>query len=208
MNAQWAKVRQEWRANRRLRIGVLLALLVVGVHLLLVMGDHRRSTMAAYAKDLELQARMEGVGRDEAWPARADEATAKYEAMMSAIPVVTGSGLAKAELQNWLTQFAASAEVSEPRVKVEDSLEVPDHPGMWQVLARLDGKIGQYGHAGFARALSGALPWIQVERLEIAEGAPARVSVVVRGYYRQNPASGDVDATVQSRPPALGGGLR
>lgn len=197
MRAQWDRVRREWQANRRLRLGALVALLVVGVHLLLVMGDHRQATMDAYAKDLELQARMEGVGRDAQWPARADEAQATYDAMMAGIPVVTGSGLARAELQNWLDQFAAATAVSEPRVRVEDSLEVPGHPEMWQVLARLDGKIPQYGHAGFARGLSDALPWVQVERLEIAEGAPARVSVVVRGFYRQQSLDPAPDATVQ-----------
>lgn len=187
MRGHWDTIRREWQANRRLRLGALIALLVIGVHLLLVMADHRQSVAQAYAKDLELQARMEAVGRDGKWPARADQAEAEYRAMLDAIPPVTGAGLARAELQSWLTRFAAAAAVSDPKVRVEDSLEVPDHPGMWQVLARLDGQVQQYGHAGFARALSEALPWIQVERLEIAEGAPARVSVVVRGFYRQQP---------------------
>ena len=56
---------------------------------------------------------------------------------------------------------------------------------MWQVMARLDGKLPQYGQAGFLRELSEALPWIQAERLEIVEGQPGRVSLVVRGYYRR-----------------------
>lgn len=205
MRAQWEKMRAEWQSNRRLRLGALVALLVIATHGLLVMGDRRQAIEDAYAKDLALQARMEGIGRDAQWPARADEAEAKYAALLEAIPLVTGSGLARAELQNWLTQFATSAAVSEPKVRVEDSLEVPGHPGMWQVLARLDGRIEQYGHAGFARALSDALPWIQVERLEIAEGAPARVSVVVRGFYRQSTAAQPADAAAAPVAAAAGG---
>ena len=62
---------------------------------------------------------------------------------------------------------------------------MPDYPEMWQVMARLDGQIPQYGQAAFLRALSEALPWIQAERLEIAEGDQPRTVLVVRGYYRQ-----------------------
>ena len=35
------------------------------------------------------------------------------------------------------------------------------------------------------RALAEALPWVQVERIEIAEGDAPRVVVTFRSYYRK-----------------------
>ena len=197
MRAHWEKVRAEWRSSRRLRVGTLVALMVVGTHLLLVLGDQRQAMVDAYTSDLELRARMEAVAREGEWPERAERAETAYAALVGAMPLVTGPGLARAELQNWLTQFAASAGVGEPRIRIEDSLAVPGHPGVWQVLARLDGQIQQYGQGPLARSLSEALPWIQVERLEIAEGAPARISVVVRGFYRQDDSARTDEASAE-----------
>ena len=72
---------------------------------------------------------------------------------------------------------------------MEDTLDVPDHPDMWQVLARLDGQIPAFRHEKFLRAVAQDMPWIQVERLEIAEGTPARVGMTVRSYYRRSPVA-------------------
>ena len=79
---------------------------------------------------------------------------------------------------------------------------MPGYPDLWQVMARLDGKLPQYGQAGLLRELSEALPWIQAERLEIDEADPARVVLVVRGYYRQ--ADADEPAATSDLAPDAG----
>ena len=188
MRAQWSKARDEWRVNRRLRLAVLVALVVLSVHALAGLHRQKAVLVERYTADVELQARMQGINQQTEWTARAQDAGARLAKLREQMPAVSGSGLAQAELQNWLTQFATNTAVAEPMIRVEDTLEVPSYPDMWQVLARLEGKIPQYGQAAFVRALSEGLPWIQVERLEIDEGAPARINVVVRGYYRRAPA--------------------
>lgn len=182
---QWTKVRAEWRTNRRLRMVTLVALAVLVLHGLSGLDERTRGDMQRYAGDLELQARLDGLRVQDEWTARADEADAALGAMRERVPEVTGAGMAQAELQAWLTELAASNGLPDPRVRVEDTLDVPGHPELWQVLARLDGAIPQYGQGAFLRALSDALPWIQVERIEIGEGTPSRLSVVVRAYYRR-----------------------
>ena len=181
----WQRARDEWRANRRLRLAGMAALAFLGLHLLLAMGEQRRVLAERYGRDVELQARFAGMQEQKDWPGRADQAEVGLAEMRARIPAVTGAGLAQAEMQAWLTELAARTGLVDPKVKVEDTLDVPDYPEMWQVMARLDGQIPQYGQAAFLRALSEALPWIQAERLEIAEGDQPRVVLVVRGYYRQ-----------------------
>lgn len=188
MRARWARIDEEWRANRRLRMAVLIALVVLSVNVIVSLETRKQALIASYTSDLELQARLEGVSRQVQWKLRAKDAEARLEALRGQLPVVSGSGLAQAELQSWLTQLASAAGLAEPQVKVEDTLEVEGHPDLWQVLARLDGQLPAYGQAAFLRAVSDGLPWIQVERLEIAEGMPARVGLTVRGYYRRGQA--------------------
>lgn len=188
MRARWARVGEEWRANRRLRMAVLIALVVLSVNVIVALEKQKQALITGYTSDLELQARLEGVSRQVQWKLRAKDAEARLEALRGQLPVVSGSGLAQAELQSWLTQLASAAGLAEPQVKVEDTLEVEGHPDLWQVLARLDGQLPAYGQAAFLRAVSDGLPWIQVERLEIAEGMPARVGLTVRGYYRRGQA--------------------
>ena len=188
MLARWARISEEWRANRRLRMAVLIALVVLSVNVIVSLETRKQALIAGYTSDLELQARLEGVSRQSQWKLRAKDAEVRLAALRGQLPVVSGPGLAQAELQSWLTQLASSTGLTEPQVKVEDTLEVEGHPDMWQVLARLDGQLPAYGQAAFLRTVSNGLPWIQVERLEIAEGTPTRVGLTVRSYYRRGQA--------------------
>ena len=201
IGARWERARDEWRANRRLRLAGMAALAFLGIHLLLAMGDRRAEVAERYGRDVELHARFSGMQEQKDWPERAEQAEAGLAEMRARIPAVTGAGLAQAEMQAWLTEFAGRTGLIEPKVKVEDTLDVPGYPDMWQVMARLDGQVPQYGQGAFLRALSEALPWIQAERLEIGEGNQPRVVLVVRGYYRQ---AGDEmqDAEAASAPAA------
>lgn len=181
----------EWRASRRLRLIVLIVLVVVAGHGLSALAARTDADRQRYASDLELQLRLEGLRGPNLWAPRADEAEAALEAANGRVPEVSSAGSAQAELQAWMTALAAGTGIPDARIRVEDTLDVPGHPGLWQVLGRIDGQIPQYGHGTFLRALSEGLPWIQADRIEIGDGTPARLSLVVRGYYRRAEASPD-----------------
>lgn len=198
---QWDKLRAEWRANRRLRLAALIALVFLAAHGLSALADQTGIHRKRYTSDLELQMRLEAVRGQDAWEERARQAEAALEATRLRVPDVTSAGLAQAELQTWLGSLGAVNGIAEPRVRVEETLDVPDHPDMWQVIGRLDGQIPQYGQGAFLRALSEGLPWIQAERIEIADGAQARFNVVVRAYYRRAaPGAGGGEPPASPQP--------
>lgn len=189
IRAYWQRVRDEWRANRRLRLAGMVALAFVAFHLVFALEQRRQSLATQYGNDLELQARLQGMRGQADWDERAAQAEAALEEMRTRMPEVTGAGLAQAELQSWLSGLAEDNALTEPKVRVEQALDVPGYPDMWQVVARLDAEIPQYGDAAVLRALSAGLPWIQAERLDIGDGAPAKLALVVRGYYRRAPGA-------------------
>ncbi len=179
------KLLADWRSNVRLRIGAMVALAILVANLLAAMERAKDVRIQAYERDARLDASMREMSREPAWVERAAQARQQLGQMREGLPAVERAGLVKAEMQVWLTRLAQDTGLVAPQIKVEEALEVPEHPDFWQVVARLEGTLPQYGHGPFVRALAEGLPWVQVERMELTEGKAARVSVVVRGYYRR-----------------------
>ncbi|MCG8277904.1 hypothetical protein [Stenotrophomonas sp. NLF4-10] len=185
------QLRSQWQATPRLRYGVMVIAAILGLQVLFMLSDLVHARVAAHAADMEMLARLEGLHGETWWPERAGKTQEMLEAITDRIPEVAGKGMAQAESQAWLTRLAADQALAEPRVKVEDTVEVDGYPDMWQVISRLEGKLPGYGHEAFMRAVAEALPWVQVERMEIAEGSTPRVVVTFRSYYRKAPPTAD-----------------
>ena len=182
------QLRQQWRDNPRLRYGGLVIVAILGVQGLLMLSDAVGKRVAAYTGDLEMQARLEGVRKESWWPERAEKARAMLDTVNQRIPQVAGKGMARAESQAWLTKLAAEQQLGQPQIKVEDTVEVEGYPDLWQVISRLEGQLPQYGQEPLMHALSLARPWVQAERMEVAEGDTPRVTITFRSYYRKAPA--------------------
>lgn len=195
------RARAEWRASRRLRLGVLAAVLFLGAHAILALSDHRKAAVESYARDEALFVRLQEASREQQWPSRADAAESRLAEVRHSVPPARSDGLAQAELQAWLTDLAAHAGMSQANVRVETSLPVPGQDGMWQVLARLDGNLPEARIRDLVRALAEARPWVRTERLELQAGQQPRASLVVRGYFRA------ADALDASKPPRRPAGL-
>jgi len=193
---QMQRALDEWRRSRRLRLAALVAFAILGAHAALAMSDRLHAREEAFRRDVQLLGRLEEASREAGWPARARAAETALAQERHSIPPARSDGLAQAEMQAWLTDLAVFAGVAGPAVRVETSLPVPGQPGTWQVLARLDGQANPTALPVLSRALTSALPWVRTERLEVVGGDNGRVSLVVRGYYRQG------DALEAQAPPA------
>lgn len=196
---QIARIRQEWQANRRLRLGALVILLVAGAHIASGLGERRSAIASDYRRELELLRRLQDASREALWPKRAAQVEAALQAERASLPTAPTAGAAKAEMQAWLNAQVPPTGVRVERIQVEAATDVPDHPGFWQVPARVDvvAPLGTVG--GFMRRLSEALPWIQAERVEASGEGETRLSVILRGYYRKGPR-----AAAPTKPPADG----
>ena len=184
--AQLRQMREEWRHNRRLRLGALAILMILGTYAVLMLSDRQRAMAEAYERDAVLAVKLEQVAREQEWPRRADQAEAVLARLRKSIPETGSDGAAQADIHAWLTEQAASVGLESPQVRVEATVAVPDHPELRQVLARLDATLPEGKVDTLARTLSKGLPWIQTERLEIVSGPPGRVMVIVRAYSRKS----------------------
>ncbi|MBN8798210.1 MAG: hypothetical protein J0H45_02455, partial [Stenotrophomonas nitritireducens] len=126
------KLLADWRSNLRLRIGGMVALVILLVNLLAAMEKAKETRIQAYERDARLAASMQAMSREQAWPARADEAQLQLEQLQVGLSEVERVGQVKAEMQVRLARLAQEAGIATPSIKVEDALEVPDHPNSWQ----------------------------------------------------------------------------
>ena len=190
MAAQIDRVLAEWRASRRLRLVMLVIVLVAGVHLALSTSDRRAAAIEEYRRDAGLVERLREASAESAWPARADAAGEQRAQVQDGMTEVTSVGLAQAEVQAWLTQQAQGAGLSEVNVRVETTLDVPGHPELWQVMARLDATLVEGQLGPFLQAFAAGLPWIQAERLDVSSTTNGqRLVLTARGYYRKAPGA-------------------
>lgn len=186
---QWNQLLAQWRANRRLRLFMLGALLIAGTHGLLALDDATTGRMQQHAADEDLLTSLQVAGRGLEWPQRAQDAEKALQVLRESTPAVVGSGMAEAELQAWLSTLARDHKLSDVKIQVEATVDVPGHPGLLQSVARLDGMIPQYGQQAFLKELAGALPWVQVQNLDLSGEGPTRVALIARAFYRQSEAA-------------------
>lgn len=191
----------QWRDNRRLRMAVLVALVVLALHLLAGFGRHREAAMQAHAADMRLRQRLERIAGQPAWVERAKQAETELDGLRREMRIAANAGQAQAEIQAWLVEFAKAQNLAGPTVKVQDVLDVPGHPQLVQVLARLDGTLPAFAQQSLVRGLERGLPWLQVERLEIGEQGEAKVSLVMRAYYRRTEPGAVVQAATAEAMP-------
>lgn len=200
LRAQWLKVREQWQGNLRLRLAAMVIVVFAGLHVLSALDGWQAKVVARYEDDLQLRERMELVVAQPEWVDRASQAEAELDALQRQILQVGSAGQAQAEARAWLTELAGTVGLEGPTIKVESVLDVPGHADLQQVLARLDGKLPEFGQALLLRSLSRGLPWMQVERLELGEQTKSsRVNMVVRFYYKRG--AGEVAAIMQEDSP-------
>ncbi len=193
--AQWDRIAAEWRSNRRVRLIVIVIVAVGGMHLSFAASERRVPAIEEYRRDAELVARLREASRESSWPERAAEAAQRLAEVEQTLPQVASTGLAQAEVQAWLVQQAQGAGLGEPSVRVETTLDVDGHPGLWQVLARLDAMVPEGRLGPFLQAVDGGLPWIQVERLDLSPSQQGqRLVLTARGYYRRAGEGDDAGA--------------
>lgn len=174
----------QWRASRRLRLFAGLALLMGVAHLVALAADARKERTSAFERDRPLLARLEGAAADGAWVQRADEAEAALAGIEQSMAAVAGGGQAQAELQAMLSAAATAAGLTGVVVRTEGAAEVEGVAGVWEVSARLSATAAGAASTQLLRDLGGRR-WLRVDRVDLRDGSPGQVQMILRAYYRR-----------------------
>lgn len=189
MSATLEQLQSQWRSNRRLRIATGLAGVVLVLNLVAGLDERRADAITEYQRQHALLQRLEGAAADAEWMARAEAAASARSGLEEQITGVAGPGEARAELQAQLTAMASASGLGDIRVRTEGAVPMENLPDVWQVVARVDASATPAATEAFLRDLATRL-WIQVERIEVRDGAPGQIQMIVNGVFREEASEG------------------
>lgn len=136
----WSSARDEWSRNARLRWGVAVIALVIGVWVFLVLRDWRDALAEEYLDRHAYLVKMQSlVGQDE-WLERAEAAARIRAALEAEIPLADTIGIAQATVQTWARDLVA-ASGAELQVQAQAAQEVEGHPGLFRVPVVISGGL-------------------------------------------------------------------
>jgi hypothetical protein len=178
----------EVRGNRRLALGLLLALLLVWLYMILALRDATARLARELRQVNQEQARTESIGSADQWRARAQSAAQLRNQMHERIWRQPTLGLAQARFQEWLALEInrvgigrrgivplAAAGAGTP-ANADDASESKD---FWRVALRVDAEADPYALQQLLTNLARAKPQVLVEALNVRAGPPARFDMIV-----------------------------
>ena len=140
-----ARLRAEFAASPRLRLGVWVIAAILLGHVAFVVQSDRVSVVAAgHAVAESRLARAEALRARDDWQERLDAALAAEQSLAGRMWRAVNEGLAQAAVREVVESMATRARLDRPRIELGVSRPVEDVPGLWQVQVQLVGnaKLG------------------------------------------------------------------
>ena len=132
----------QWRANARLRWGVLVIGLILFAYAALVLVDWRRQLHDEYQDRTVQLYKMTALANEDHWIARAREVQALEKALQAEVPASATIGLAQAETQTFVRQLM-NAYGRRLGSEARAPAQVAGFPGVWRVPVTLRGQVTQ-----------------------------------------------------------------
>ena len=139
---QLANLAAQWRANTRLRWGVLAIGLILFVYACQVLLDWRGQLHEEYQDRTVQLYKMTALASEDYWIARAREVQVLEKALQAEVPTSATIGLAQAETQTFVRQLM-NAYGRGLGSEARSPAQVAGFPGVWRVPVTLRGQVTQ-----------------------------------------------------------------
>ena len=184
VRAQWETLVGEWRTNPRLRLGAMLAGLILAGYGLAVLSEQEPLLRAEHRRLRQQLAVAEGVATQNYWGERREAAKALRVQWESQLWSASSRGLARADVQTWLDAQIKAVRLNEARIQVEQPREVDDQPGLWQVTAQVEGLFTPESVLTLLRAIETHERLSVIQQLEVRGDRQLRFQLVLTAYFR------------------------
>lgn len=180
----WEPVLAEWRRNLRLRLGVLALAVILAGYAALVLNDELKPLRAEHQRLRQQLAGVRTLAEQRFWEERLNAARTLRVQLEGRLWQAESRGLANADVQNWVNAQLKAAKIVATRIQVEPARELVDHPGLWEVTARIEGPLTLANLRELLRGLEGDPRLTVIERLE-AQGSPPRFALGLKAYFQK-----------------------
>lgn len=178
------RLRSEWAANPRLRIGVTAALGILAVYVALVLLDWRRSLHQEYEQEsmrLYKTAALEG---QNIWLTRAQQARDLRKALEAQVPAARTVGLAQAEAQSWIQQLLRAFGGRDMASQARAPVQVDTVAGIWKVPISVRGVVTSNQYLEMLRRIEGNDRLMVIEQVSIDNQRRPTIDMTISAYYR------------------------
>ena len=180
---QLIRLRSEWKANARLRLGVAVALGILALYAAMVLLDWRKSLHEEYAQEslrLYKTAALEGQHQ---WIARAQQARDLRKALDAQVPTATTLGLAQAEAQSWVQQLLR-AFGRDMNSQARAPVQVEPAGAVWKIPITVRGALTSGQYLEMLRRIEGNDRLMVIEQVTIDNQRRPLVEMTISAFYR------------------------
>ncbi len=180
----------EIKGNNRLRIGIWLILLTALFYGLLAVHEKNTELQHQYTEYQQTIQRLQEVNGEEEWHQRAAATEKAYTDELAHFPVIKTMGLARAGVENTLSELLASIGIEKKRLRIDQFNEIADSPGILQLTTRISGMfdIGQF--AQLLYDLEKQEQRSEVIQLTVTIGKRARFELIYAFYFQSSEDTG------------------
>lgn len=183
--AWWDPVVDEWRRNVRLRLGVLALAVILAGYELLVLADQMKPLQVEHQRLRQQLTGVRTLAEQRFWEERLNAARALRVQLEGRLWRAESRGLANADVQNWVNAQLKAAKIVSTRIQVEPARELADHPGLWEVTARIEGPLTLDNLRELLRRIEGDPRLTVIERLDAQPGNPPRFALGLKAYFQK-----------------------
>jgi hypothetical protein len=180
----------ELQTNRRAAGGLLVIAILAGGYGLFPLGDASDALRGSYVQASLRQERIAGAGTEKDWPARAEASTALREALEKRLWPAESEGVARANVQDWVTAAGRDAGLDKLRVTIELTRPKGLAPDLRQVIATINASFTDTTLIRFLERAARESHLLVIDRLHVQQRPVAMIEMTLIAYARLVRASG------------------
>ena len=174
----------ELRTNRRAMAGLLIIIVLVAGDGLLLLRDATAVKRAAYDRELVHLQRIAAVAREHDWPQRAAASTAVRGQLEDRLWIAESDGVARADLQDWVTGVARETGLPTLEVRIELATPKSLPSDLRQITATISAQPSEAVLIALLDRIERAPRLIVVDRLNVRTQPDPALEMVLVAYAR------------------------
>lgn len=179
-----SKLSSELKADARLRAGAWLIALIVALQPIWLIQDYRFEKEAAFEDLLRQEAKILRTTSEDFWQDRATRSREDLRNLEKNVPIVSSLGVAKATLQNQLSNYLEQINAQNIRLDVQDPANVIKPIDTYRVSARIELDFNEADLQALLTIFEKSEQAMVVEKLEINPSRSTKAQLILAVYFK------------------------
>jgi hypothetical protein len=180
---QWTLIAEQARSNTRLRICLWLILFIIIVYPLFILSDYNAGFKEDIVRELEREARISRTAGEVQWLQRQEDVATLNNSLQSLIWFAPTLGVAKATLNQTLSEWAAKAKLDRLRIRLEDPLAVDGYDNLYRVAGQINAEFNAERSMRFLRELESSRTKVVIEQMDIRNDKRGTYRLQISAYF-------------------------